>query len=231
MKKLCFLLLAALSASCSLGPQIDMAVNSLAAPNSSTNAKYVLYSGSDTVPGSDLQFREYANFVHRGLASRGFVEVDDLSNADIAIFLVYGVGDPMTWQYTYSTPVWGQTGISSSETSGTISTYGNTSSYSENTTYNPSYGVTGYDSGVAQKTVFFLSMQVAAIDVAKYNAGEPNAEVWKTVVGCFQETPDLRAVFPVLVAGGVPHFASSSGKQIPVRLGMNDSEVVYIRGN
>ncbi len=93
---------------------------------------------------TSLEFIEFASYVERVLRAKGMQRVSEFGSADVAVFLSYGIGDPETSEYSYSLPVWGQTGVASSHTSGSVNTYGNSATYSGTTTYTPSYGVTGY---------------------------------------------------------------------------------------
>ena len=95
------------------------------------------------LPG-DLQFREFAGYVGRALDHRGFEKAASPADAEVAIFPANAIGDPQAHRYTYTMPTWGQTGISRSSTQGTLSTFGNTGTYSATTTYTPTYGVNGY---------------------------------------------------------------------------------------
>jgi len=120
-------------------PRFHVVVDSLASAGADQHRTYVLLPGNEGVTWEDLQFQEYSRYVQRALEARGFQPAQEAEDADVAIVLSYGIGDPQTRQYTYSLPVWGQTGVSSSHTYGTATAYGNTASYSGTTTYTPSY--------------------------------------------------------------------------------------------
>jgi hypothetical protein len=77
--------------------------------------KYTLLPGKEGVSSGDLQFQEFATYAHRALEQKGFIEVTNLDNADIAIFLYYSISKPSEHQYSYSTPIYGQTGVSEEE--------------------------------------------------------------------------------------------------------------------
>jgi hypothetical protein len=148
----------------------------------------------------------------------------------VAIVLSYGIGDPETTQYSYSLPVWGQTGVSSARTYGTATTYGNTSYYSGSTTYTPSYGVTGYTSHVGAQTTYFRHALITGYDLKAFKETEKQVQLWRTTVTSTGSSGDLRRVFPVLIGAAIPYLATNTGKQVPVQLYENDQIVRIVKG-
>lgn len=53
---------------------------------------YILLPGNKDTKAEDLQFKEYAAYVNRALIKQGFVPAESFEKADVAIFLVYGIG-------------------------------------------------------------------------------------------------------------------------------------------
>jgi hypothetical protein len=233
MKKLCsasILALILLMAGCASVPQYHVNVDSIQAPSTDDNKSFVLLSGNKDTPTSDLQFREYAAYINRALISRGFAPAESIETANLAIFVVYGIGDPQQHQYSYSIPVWGQTGVSSSTTYGTLSTYGNYGTYSGTTTYNPTYGIKGYSSHVGSRTTYFRFVVLDAIDLSEYRKSKKEVQLWKTTVTSTGSSGDLRRVFPVMVTASKPHIATNSGQQIKVKIRENDPNILEIKG-
>ena len=95
-------------------------VDSINAPQTEFKTKYLLLSGIKDVGEDDLQFREYVGYVDRALAMIGYTKATSFDEAEIAVYLSYGIGDPESHTYSYSVPTWGQTGVSSSTTYGTV---------------------------------------------------------------------------------------------------------------
>ncbi|WP_197490442.1 hypothetical protein [Halothiobacillus diazotrophicus] len=189
---------------------------------------YILLPGNKGVTKDDLQFQEYAHYVTRGLAAHGFTPAETVANANVAIVLSYGIGDPQSHQYSYSLPVYGQTGIASSNTYGTLSSYGNSSSYSGTTTYTPSYGVTGYTSETGSYTTYYRYAQITAYDFQRYLRTKEQRELWKTTVSSTGSSGDLRLVFPILIAAAAPYIATDTGRKIQVVLEESDPSVAAI---
>lgn len=215
---------------CAVGPQFHVNVDSIGGIESHSKNKYLLLPGVKGVEESDLQYREYSSFVERALISIGYVKTGNFAEADIAIFLGYGIGDPQTHQFTYSLPTYGQTGISSSSTYGTVNTYGNKAIYSGKTTYTPTYGVTGSKTYVGNRTTYFRYMFLDAIDLEEYRKTEKEVQLWKTTATSVGASGDLRRVFPILVAASKSHMGTNTGKQVKVILSENDKAVIEVKG-
>lgn len=209
------------------GPQIHMEVSSLARPTAMNWKNYFLLPGMKNVSADDIQFAEYATILERALASRGLTRVSRFGDAQTVVFLRYGIGDPKTETYTYSVPVWGQTGIASSQTSGTVNSYGG---YSATTTYTPSYGVTGYRTEMGSVTSYTRWLSVNAVDLPTWQSTEKLVDVWRTTVVSEGSSGDLRWVFGYLVAGAMPYIGTSTGKSVDVSLPQSSAEVRRLRG-
>ncbi len=160
----------------------------------------------------------------------GYIKADNIAAADIAIFLGYGIGDPETHQFTYSLPTYGKTGVSSSNTYGTVNTYGNTATYSGTTTYTPTYGVTGSTTHTGSRTTYFRYLLLDAVDLDEYRKTEKEVQLWKTTVTSTGSSGDLRQVFPILVAASKQYIGSNTGKKVKVILSESDNRVTEVKG-
>jgi len=205
-------------------------VDSLAQADAVAKKRYVLLPGGEGVEASDLQFQEFAAYVERILSENGFVKVATVQDADVAIFLVYAIGDPQTHQYTYSIPTWGQTGVSSSNTYGTVSSYGGMATYSGTTTYTPTYGLTGSTTHVGRQTVYSRFLFLDAYDLPAYMKEQRMTQVWKTSVVSTGSSGDLRLVVPYMVAAMKPYLGTNTGRRIEVQVLENDPAVQILRG-
>ena len=210
-------------------PKYHVNVDSIG--SSSDNKKsYILLPGNKATNSEDLQFKEYANYVNRALVSSGFKHAESYEKANVAIILMYGIGDPQTQQYSYSTPTWGQTGVSSSQTYGTVNTYGNYGSYSGTTTYTPQYGITGSTTQSGSYATYLRYMIISAVDLTEYNKSKKEVQLWKTTVTSSGTSGDLRKVFPVLVAASKSFIATNTGEKVKVEMHDTDKSVIDIKG-
>jgi hypothetical protein len=217
-------------AGCAIRPTFQVKVDSISGPDASIKTKYLLLPGLKDADVNDLQFKEYATYVDRALTYKGFIKANDFQDANIVIFIVYGIGDPQTQQYSYALPMWGQTGVSSSTTYGTLSTYGRYGTYQGTTTYTPSYGITGYIPMVGAYTTYFRFLILDAINLDEYKSSQKILQLWKTTVTSIGSSGDLRKVFPYLVAACRPYLGTNTGQKVEIMLAEDDNTVIEIRG-
>lgn len=205
-------------------------VNAIASTDSLPSKTYVILSGTEGVRVDDLQFMEFARYVDRALQMRGYMKVRDLRDAGYAIFLSYFIGDPQTHVSTYLIPHIGQTGIASSSSVGTLYNFGNYGVYSGTTTYQPSYGISGYSTGLRTTTTYTHVMSLAAVDVNYFRTTNQIRNPWLLAVASTGPSPDLRRIFPVMIAAAQPYVGrNSGGKIVDVALADGDEAVVAIR--
>lgn len=65
--------------------------------------------------------------------------------------------------------------VQGATTTGTVSTFGNTSTVQANTTFDPVYGVTGYATGTVTNRVFQRAVVLGIFDRSKINLTDPNS--------------------------------------------------------
>ncbi len=230
MKKLpfYFILFAIFLTGC--GPVVNVDVDSICSPRAKEKNKFVILPGNEGCDDSDLQFQEFSNYTERALENSGFIKASSVNDADVAILLSYGVSDPHVYQYTYSSPVYGQTGYSSSSTHGTLNTFGNTAIYSGSTTYTPTYGIVGSTTNVGTGVLFVRHFVLNGIDIAKFNDSNKVIELWTTKAISAGESGDIRRVFPILLGASKDYIATNTGRKISLTLKENDKRVLEIKG-
>lgn len=175
-------------------------------------------------------FREFATQVSRVLNSRGFVSADYAEKADLAVVLFYGIGDPKVTQYTYALPIWGQTGINSAYTSGVIRATGNTATYSETTTYSPSYGIKGYTTQVGSVTTYFRYADIIGYYLKRFRDTKQQIQLWKVNITSTGSSGDIRRVFPIMIGAATPYVATDSGRQLEIALHEDENRVRFVKG-
>lgn len=105
---------------------------------------------------TSLEYKTYKTKLETYLRAEGFrvVSVNSSSAPRLTALLNYGIDDGKLVTETYSVPVYGQTGVISSTTTGSVNLYGNYGSYSGTTYYTPTYGITGYTTGSTTSSVY-----------------------------------------------------------------------------
>ena len=175
------LLLLSTSSCAGAGAYFTVNVDSLA-DSSASQAAYILIPGQETISIHDLQFREFANYVDWVLMSRGFRKASDVRDAEIAVLVSYGIGEPQTTAYTYSLPIYGVTGGGTSTFDASIVGLGGSSNISGTIHQPVTRGVVG--STIQTKTVtnFARFVVLDAIDLFAYRDSGEIVPVWKTTV-------------------------------------------------
>ncbi len=224
---------------CAMKPRYVVDVNSIG--DIHHKIKYVLMSGLKNTPTTNLEFQEYTKYIDKALQKKGFIK-SDFKNANVAIFLRYGISGPQKHTESYSIPVYGQTGVSSSTTYGTSNTYGTLNSYGNTgyyqgntysnatTYYTPTYGIKGYQNGTREYILFTRYYELSAVDLEKYKKTNKNIQLWKTMVTSTGSSGDLRRVFPILVAASEKYIGLNTGKTIQIQLYENDKSVLELKG-
>jgi hypothetical protein len=205
-------------------------INSFVRPGTEALKTFALFPSQERITADDLQFLEFSAYVERALTSRGFIKASDLSSADLAIFVAYGIGDPKTQTYTYNLPVWGQTGVASSTTIGNVNVYGKTGTYSQTTTNTPQYGIMGYTNHQGSVTTFIRHAFLTAYDLVTFRESKLEKVVWETRMASVGSSGDLRMVFPIMIAASRPYIGVSTGKIMDVSLHEDDVPVLEVKG-
>lgn len=202
---------------CSSYPTYNVSVDAICAPTAFKKKKYVLLPEGNSVKANDLQFQEFAAYTENALEERGFERADTIDSADVAILLSYGISEPEVLEYTCSVPIWGQTGGSSTQKSGKSTSSHGSTTYTENTTHTPSYGIIGSKNEVRRSTRYTKHMTLSARSLANYKQSgslDEAEELWSTKTSSSGSSDDLRRIFPVLLVAAKPHIGRSTHQKL-----------------
>lgn len=196
--------------------RMEATVNSYVDPGYSGGKTFTILPGSDKTSSDDLEFKEYAQLVSSALVKKGYSQATNAESADIAIYLTYSISDPKHTPYSYSAPVFGQTGGGSSNVS--IQSRGPSgTTYTQGTvTSAPTYGVVGYNQYSGVRTEYTRSILVEAIDMNLYRAKNTRAQIWKTTLVSTGSKGNLREVMPLLVTAMEDYLGTSDTVTIRV---------------
>jgi hypothetical protein len=135
--------------------------------------------------------------------------------------LGYGIGEPKQHIASYSLPSFGQIGVASSSTFGTVSSYGTVSA---TTTYTPSYGVTGSTSHAFSYDTYDRWLRLSAIDAAHLKSSGVVESLWRTDVKSTGSSGDLREIFPIMVFAASPYIGNDTGKAVRTKTKQKSKE-------
>jgi len=166
----------------------------------------------------DLEFQDYARMVEMKLRERGYRRTD-LSSADVAIFIAYGINSAGVRSYAYSLPVYGTNTFSGSSLgSGGMTTFSGTTS-----------GVVGSRTVAGSTQVFSRTLIVDVVDHAHYKNTGQIVSLWKGDITSTGTSNDLRLVMPMLVESGFRHFGENTKKGITHVYSEYDSDIEKLR--
>lgn len=233
MKKFIVFVSLLVCAGCSLtnSSQFNVNVDSISSGKLLSDSKCVILPADPNDIIDQLQYIEYSRYIKRALEKKGYQIAGDMNEAEMVVFFEYGISEPKERVYSYSTPVWGQTGVSSSYTTGTIQTFGNKMAlYSGTTTHTPTYGIKGYQSHTKTQINYTRFLILTAYDLEEYRKTNSEVQLWRTIIISTGSSGDLRKVFPVMIAASTEYIGVNTGKQIDIVLNENDNRVKEIKG-
>jgi len=152
-----------------------------------------------------LEYESYKGLVRTELSKYQYEETS-ISEATVIIAFNYVIGDGKV--KVSSVPTYGQTGVSSSTTYGTVSTYGNYGTYSGTTTYTPTYGVTG--SQAVSRTAYTRKVWLHIVDKASLESNEPK-KLYEASVVSEGSSSQIAKVMPALIKAIFKKFPGKSG--------------------
>lgn len=234
--------------------QFTVAVDAYGNDDYLTSKKYLIAPGDSTIDENSLQFLEFSAILNKAMLAKEYVETKDWFDADLIVFLSYGISDPQEYESVRTLPVWGETGISSIKTTSQT----NTSSYgsvygsairnsnnvygsgygtsNKNTTTNvttnvtPSYGITGYKQLSSTYTKYLRYLEIDTYDLNVYRSTKKMKMVWTITMSSAGSGGDLRKVFPFMIVAGSGYFGKSSGEKKTIVIYEDDSRVLQLKG-
>ena len=178
-------------------------VDSISDVRIKTGKQYILVSGMEGITEEkDLQFREFAEYVRRGLYIKGYIPEKYVDKMDIAILLSYGIGEPKI--IYYSSSEW----VFDPSVNGSVKSQPQLRSTKEYHRY----------------------LVLKALDLSEYKRGGKFIPIWEVIVTSYGSSGDLRRVFPVLVAAALPYIGTNTGKKVNVLLTEINDNVKFIKG-
>ena len=211
----------------------EVNINSISSGEALNYSKCTILPYDPNLMVNQLQYKEYTGYIERILLQKGYEVIDnegDVNECGVLILINYGITEPHESIYSYSTPIFGQTGVSSSYTTGTINNFGNTMSYSGSTTYTPQYGVIGSQSHIGTLITYSRFLILDAYDLRESRKTNKLVQLWSTFVVSTGSSGDLRAVFPVLLASSKQYIGSDTGKMVQVNISENDKRIKEVKG-
>lgn len=162
-----------------------------------------------------LEWRSYSEMVARKLESKGLIRSDQLSGADLAVFMAYAIDGGRT--SVSSVPMYGQTGGGTTTT--TTGYVGYTPVYGS--TYTPpTYGITGY--APVESTVYGRTLKITILDVPASYTQKKGVPVYEATATSAGSKGTLNLVMPAIVDGVFKDWPGPSGATRTVTASVNE---------
>ena len=207
-------------------------VDSISDRSVQLNRIYQIVPGNKDTNANDLQFKEFAGLLVNAMSIQGYKLASDSQPAEMEIYLSYGVGEPEKHTYSYTVPVWGQTGVNVYTQTNVLRSPDHTGETQYTTTYEePQYGVTGFANQTAEYTAYKKYIILDAFDIKNGKRGSNLTEIWKTSISGTGKSKDLRKVFPAFLAAAETYIGANTGAEITVNIEANSVLIKQIAGN
>lgn len=154
---------------------------------------------------SYLECSSYMNILKQRLAEKGMSE-GEIQNSDYYFFMSYNINGKTVKS---SSPIYGQTGVSSSYTYGTVNTYGNYGTYSGTTVDTPSFGVVGHRN--SERTSYVRALYVDVYAPGKEIRAVPE-KVYEGKAVSEGSSDNLSIVMPMIIDSLLENFPGTSGE-------------------
>jgi hypothetical protein len=203
---------------CAATGEFAVRIRSTSNPALPAARNYVLLPGDKDV-SSDPQFGELAGYVRRTLAELDYSEVETAS-ADIIILLRYGLD-------TSSLDIKDLVHPALLNSNGAVP-IAPAVAYGAATPLGPWHGITHAVFPITPVTaVYSRWLLLEALDARS----SEKVTLWK--IGAIESGyfPDLKRLFPIMLAACKPFIGQTTKKEVVVHLEENDEEVISIRGD
>ncbi|MDR0606720.1 MAG: hypothetical protein LBG80_20815 [Bacteroidales bacterium] len=189
--------------------------------------KVLLVCNDVTIPKHDIKNIEFEKYIKNLLSPKGYTFTANENEANIVIFYEYGISDPKEYTTQKVVPIWGQTGIAKS----TTRTYTNSSGKPYTITkHTPSYGKVGERVETTTQTKYMRWINISAFDADFYRKTGEDKMLWLIEINSEGKNDDLRAVFPVMLAGAKPYIEKNTGEKIKTEIFSDSYDVLQLKG-
>lgn len=206
MRKVLGVVVAFALTGCATQPKDLVGIKAISANSTLPKSYMMIPLNQEDFNQNSLLYKQVAQVLRQSLSSRGFTFETDPDKASQVIFLdLYRTGAKSSTR-NVTVPTWGQTGVSSSTTYGTINSYGNGyGTLSSSTTYTPTYGVTGSYTSQVTDTFYTIIISLKAYDFAKFKQKDKD-ELWETQIALTSSTPDGLGAYKAIAAYVAPYI-------------------------
>lgn len=212
----------------SKGPGFLVTIDSSQHTGDSGPASCIIVPSEKGIAVNDPAFMEYSGYVESALRTKGISRIYDFDQADMAVFLSYGIGNPQTVSHDCLIPVWGDV-IRSYSTPSLDNRY-DTVAFSGSTSNVYESRIVGYRKGTKNQVEYSRRVSLTAFDLKEFRNSKKEILLWDTTITSAGSSGDLRRVFPAMIAAAVQHIGTDTGESVKVILKEDDQRIAAIKG-
>lgn len=195
---------------------------------SAGNRSYSFAAAQGQSPG-DLQLLEAQRQVRAALMQQGFRETGK-AEADLNIFVDYGIGDPVTRTHTFSTPIYAELGGGyATRTRQTTDATGKVSTTTEHVHIPGRYERVGTDVTTNSVTTYRKHLRLSARLNESGVGPSQGREVWTVTAISDDQRADLRVTLPLLIEAMAPYLGTDSGRAVVMEFEDKNGSLVPVR--
>lgn len=206
----------------------NIAVNSFAGPYAEATT-YIVLPLNQGVTVADGEFQEYSGYLRRALEAHGYRSAPSFDDAQLAIFLGYGVGRPEDHLSSYVMPASGRREMGPGRARSELHAYGSSRTAANRTPHFSESDVRGDPSSSDGDTTFTRYAIINAVDAQEYRVERRFMRVWSTKIVSVGHIDDLRAMFPVILAGAWDLLGVNSDRIVHRQVDVNGAHVLWIK--
>lgn len=214
--------------SCATTKHFTVQIDSIGSDLYQEQKTYIAVPTDKDVSADDLRFKEYAGYIRKILAKKGYMEVNSTDDANIIVYLTYGVGDPELHTYAYSLPVYGQVGIIASP-GPAPGNPGQPPRKPPFEHFSPIFGIVGTKTEYQTVTTYFRYCKIEAFDLSLYRTTNTEKQLWSTIITSRGESDDLRMVMPYMIAAAENYIGVDTGRKVEVVIDEKDERASYLK--
>lgn len=206
----------------------NIAVNSFAGPDAEATT-YIVLPLNQGVSPTDGEFQEYSAYLRKALDAHGYRSVLSFEDAQLAVFLGYGIGRLEDHLSSYVMPAVGRMDVTPNTTHAQMSPYGSSRMAASRMLRFSATDLRGDPSSGDGEPTFTRYAIINAVDAEEYRAEQRFMRVWSTKIVSVGHSEDLHTMFPVILAGAWDLIGANADRIVHRQVDLTGAHVLWIK--
>jgi len=204
---------------------IEMDIDGYSAKHDLTGESYVIMHKNPEVSLYNLQFLEFANYLHKVLLNKGYVQATSDTTADLYVLLNYGISDTVVNRE--SIPIYQNERISKRVPTKLKTDDGKDTTVMRRV-FEDRQVLVGFQD--VENLSYFGFMQIECLDGKMYREHNEFREMWTMTAITQVNVNDIRLLFPYLLMGSYEYIGNSTGQRIFKRVSNHSQRYKWLMG-